>query len=81
MSHTLQPWVETNSLKAFCVGQEEVDHPTGHHTVGEAVHRPEGPWPPVKTVPVLPLLQQQLELEHVSKDTAADLARGRRNPR
>lgn len=81
MSHALQAGVETNSLKSFGVGQEEVDNTTGHHAVGEAVQRPERPWPPVKTVPVLTLLQQQLELEHVSKHTATYLARGQRNPR
>lgn len=76
MSHSLQAGIEANSLEAFCVGQEEVDNATSHHTVGEAVQGPERSWPPVKTVPILTLLQQQLKLEQVSKHTAAYLAHG-----
>lgn len=61
------------------MGQEEVGNATGHHTVGEAIQGLERSWPPVKTVPILTLLQQQLKLERVSKHIAAYLAHGQRN--
>lgn len=61
------------------MGQEEVDNATGHHTAGETIQGSERAWPPVKTVPILTLLQQQLKLEHISKYTATYLTGGQRN--
>lgn len=55
------------------MSQEEIRDATGQHASGEAVQRLEGSLPPVKTVPILALFQQQPELESISLHTAAHL--------
>lgn len=79
MSHPLQAGVEANSLESLRVGQEEVDNTTGHHAAGKAIQGSKRAWSPVKTVPILTLLQQQLKLEHIPKYTATYLTGGQRN--
>lgn len=75
----MQAGVKANSLEPLCVGQEEVNDAAGHHAVGEAVQGPERSCPPMETVPILAVLQEQLKLEHISKHTATYLANGQRN--
>ena len=61
------------------MGQEEVNDTAGHHAVGEAIQGPERSCPPMETVPILSVLQEQLKLERISKHTATYLANGQRN--
>lgn len=55
------------------MSQEKVYNAAGHHAFGEAIKGLEISLSPVKTVPILTLLQQQPELEHVSLHAAAHL--------